>query len=373
MQNAKRKVTGDIMKRITILILCFILCLAPCLAVESETTITTEATAESTTESAETQPVTEAPETEPVTEKAEPTTEKNVIEKEDFEVPEIKEEPVDNSQPRLMVTGYEIEDGFISPEETKKLTITLKNMHSSKAVSNIKLTLSEDTDEIRPTGMGTKYVSSIGAGKYYSWIVELKAIHTATVGEHKLSFSCEYEDEHGSGYGASDILRLEVRQPAELVFDGAKLPVKVVQDETVTLNINLMNTGKTVLYNCKVDFNIEGLDAGGSSYVGEIQPQQSATASANLLVDSEKIGEVKGTITVTYEDTFGKEYTLTHDVKTIIEKKVVKAQKQEEEEKKNPLWWLFLLGGLVVGGGLGFGIPFAIKSKKQREEDEKRL
>ena len=380
MQNAKRKVTGDIMKRITILILCFILCLAPCLAVDGETNQTVQTTVQTTVEPTTEVSVTAQQSTEPVTEKeettiqkAEPTTEKNVIEKENFEVPEIKEEPVDNSQPRLMVTGYEIEDGFISPEETKKLTITLKNMHSSKAVSNIKLTLSEDTDEIRPTGMGTKYVSSIGAGKYYSWIVELKAIHTATVGEHKLSFSCEYEDENGSGYGASDILRLEVRQPAELVFDGAKLPVKVVQDETVTLNINLMNTGKTALYNCKVDFNIEGLDSGGSSYVGEIQPQQSATASANLLVDSEKIGEVKGTITVTYEDTFGKEYTLTHDVKTIIEKKVVKAQKQEEEEKKNPLWWLFLLGGLVVGGGLGFGIPFAIKSKKQREEDEKRL
>lgn len=368
------------MKRLGIFILCFILFVTPCLAVESEPTITTEATAESTTQSAETQPVTEAPETEPVTEKAEPTTqkaepttEKRVEEKEDFEVPEIKEEPVDNSQPRLMVTSYEIEDGFISPEQTKKLTITLKNMHSSKAVGNIKLTLSDDTDEIRPTGMGTKYVSSIGAGKYYSWVVELKAIHTATVGEHKLSFSCEYEDEHGSGYGANDVIRIEVRQPAKLTFDGVKLPVKVVQDETVTLNINLMNTGKTVLYNCKVDFSIEGLDAGGSSYVGAIEPQQSATASANLLVDSEKIGEVKGIVTVTYEDTFGKEYTLTHDVKTIIEKKVVKAQKQEEEEKKNPLWWLFLLGGLVVGGGLGFGISFAINSRKQRLKDEERL
>ncbi len=367
------------MKKSFIFMLCLMVCVMPCLAVDGESSA--ETTAESKTQSITmTVPVTETSKTEPVTEKVEPTTqktepttEKKVIEKEDVKDPEIKEEPVDNSQPRLMVVSYELEDGFISPEETKKLTVILKNMHSSKAVSNIKLSVSEDTDEIRPTGMGTKYVSFIGAGKYYSWVVELKAIHTASVGEHKLNISCEYEDGNGSGYGANDILRIEVRQPAELTFDGAKLPVKVVQDETVTLNMNLMNTGKTVLYNCKVDFSIDGLDAGGSSFVGEIQPQQSATASANLLVDSEKIGEVKGTVTVTYEDTFGKEYTLTHDVKTIIEKKVVKAQKQEEEEKKNPLWWLFLLGGLVVGGGLGFGIPFAINSKKQREEDEKRL
>ena len=368
------------MKKIITLILCFTLCLTTCLAAGGESS--TEATVEPTTQPVATESVAQAPETvtvtetaEPTTKKTEPTTEKKNVEKEEEKAPVIQEEPekVDNSQPRLMVTGYQIEGDFISPEETKKLTITIKNMHKSKSVSNIKLSLSEDIDEIRPTGMGTKYVSSIGAGKSYTWVVELKAIHTATVGEHKLSFSCEYEDENGSGYGANDIIRLEVRQPADLTFDGAKLPVKVVQDETVTLNINLMNTGKTPLSNCKVEFSIDGLDAGGSSFVGEIPPQEKATANANLLVSSEKTGKVTGKITITYEDTFGNEYSQEHEVSTVIEKKVVKAQKKEEEEKKNPLWWLFLLGGIVVGGGLGFGIPFAINSKKQREEDEKRL
>ncbi len=363
------------MKKLFVFILCLSVCVTPCLAAEGEenpeatqaTEAVTAVIAENTTEL-----ITEK--TEPITQETQ-ATEKAPVGKEEVEIPEKQEEPesIDNSQPRLMVVSYEIEDGFISPEETKKLTVTLKNMHASKAVSNIKLSISEDVDEIRVTGMGTKYVSSISAGGYYSWVVEIRAVHTATVGEHKLSFSCEYEDSNGSGYSANDLIRLEVRQPAELSFDGVKLPIKVVQEETVTLNINLMNTGKTPLYNCKVDFDIEGLDAGGSSFVGVIEAQQNSTANANLLVDSHKTGEVKGTVTITYEDTFGNEYTLTHDVKTVIEKKVVKALKEEKEEKKNPLWWLFLSGGLLVGGGLGFGIPFAINSKKQREEDEKRL
>lgn len=371
--DCKCKTVGGNMKRIIIIILCFAVFVTPCFAAEGEesleaTQITepvTDVVAESTTE-----PVTEI--TEPVQETQ--ATEQPSVEKEEIKIPEKQEtESIDNSQPRLMVVSYEIEDGFISPEETKKLTVTLKNMHPTKTVSNIKLSITEDTDEIRPTEMGTKYVSSINAGAYYSWVVELKAVHTATVGEHKLNFSCDYEDSNGSSYGGNDLIRLEVRQPAELSFDGAKLPVKVVQEETVTLNINLMNTGKTPLYNCKVDFDIEGLDAGGSSFVGVIEAQQNSTANANLLVSSDKTGEVKGTVTITYEDTFGNGYTLTHDVKTVIEKKVIKAQKEEKEEKKNPLWWLFLSGGLLVGGGLGFGIPFAINSKKQREEDEKRL
>ena len=365
------------MKRILIFLMCLSVVVLPCFATDDTLLITeavTEGTTISTTETTvpaitEKVPETTTQKSEP-TLKTEPTTKKADSEVEKEEVEEVTE---DNSQPRLMVVSYEIEDGFISPEETKILTITLKNMHSKKQVSNIKLSVSEDSDEIRPTGMGTKYVESIGANKYYTWSVELKAVHTATIGEHKLSFSCEYEDQYGSGYNADDTLRIEVRQPALLDFDGAKLPVKVVQEDTVTVNINLMNTGKASLYNCKVDFKIDGLDSGGSSFVGEIAPQESATASANLRVDSELIGKVTGTIIITFEDSFGEKFELKKEVETKIEKKVIKAEKQEEKEKKNPLWWLFLSGGLLLGGGLGFGIPFFINSNKQRKKDEERL
>ena len=347
----------------------------PCLAAEdgaenvTETTeVATEATTEATTKKAEET----TKKAEPTT-KREKTTKKPEKEEEREEAPEVEEIPEDNSQPRLMVTGYVVENDYLTPEKEGKITVTLQNMHPSKAVKNIKLSIGDEADEIRPDGVGTKYVTSIGAGKIYSWEIGVSVIHSATVGEHKLSFTCEYEDNVGSGYSANDTLRVQVRQPAKLDFDGAKLPVKVVQEDTVTLNINLMNTGKSTLYNCKVEYDIEGLESGGSSFAGEIPVGESKTATANLRVDSEKTGNVKGAIKITYEDAFGKTFEKEQEVKTLIEKKVIKAEKKEEEEKKNPLWWLFLLGGLVVGGGLGFGIPFAINSKKQREEDEKRL
>lgn len=350
------------------------LCAVPCLAAEEgaeNVTGTTEVTTEATTKKAEgtTKKAEKTTKKETTTKKAEKEETEKAVEKNE----EAEEVTEDNSQPRLMVTSYVVENDYLTPEKKGKITVTLQNMHPSKAVKNIKLSLEDGSDEIRPDGMGTKYVSSIGAGKIYSWEIDVSIIHSATVGEHKLNFSCEYEDSFGSGYSANDTLRVEVRQPAKLDYDGATLPVKVVQEETVTLNINLMNTGKSTLYNCKVEYDIEGLESGGSSFAGEIPVGESKTATANLRVDSEMTGNVKGTIKITYEDAFGKTYEKEQEVKTLIEKKVVKAEKQEEEEEKNPLWWLFLLGGLVVGGGLGFGIPFAINSKKQREEDEKRL
>ncbi len=368
------------MNRIIIFLLCLILFTVPCFAAEeiSEAT-TTETTTSTTTTEKSTENVT-AEETKKAETNAENKAEKETEKPKKESVKEEVKEPViemqeDSSQPRLMVTSYKLDDNFISPNGTKTITVTLKNMHPSKSVKNIKLSLSEDSDEIRPTGMGTKYVSSIGADSYFSWAVEITAVNIAAIGEHKLNFTAEYEDKNGSGYSSSDILRVEVRQPARLEYDGAKLPVKVVQDDTVTLNIKLMNTGKAPLYNCKADFHIDGLDAGGSAYVGEIQPQESNTASANLRVSDTKLGKVEGKITITYEDSFGETYTLTHDVSTKIEKKVIKAAKAEDEkeQKLNPLWWLFILIGLAVGGGLGFGIPCAIRSRKERLRDEERL
>ncbi len=364
------------MKKLFILMLCLMVCVMPCLAVEESgevVTETTEVTTETVTTQATTNKVEETTKKAVSETKKEKTTKETEKEEKSEETPKVEEVQEDNSQPRLMVTNYVVENDYLTPEKEGKITVTLQNMHPSKAVKNIKLSIGDETDEIRPDGMGTKYVSSIGAGKIYSWEIGVSVIHSATVGEHKLNFSCEYEDKFGSGYSANDTLRVQIRQPAKLDYDGAKLPVKVVQEDTVTLNINLMNTGKATLYNCKVEYNIDGLESGGSSFAGEIPVGESKTATANLRVDSEKTGDVKGVIKITYEDAFGKIYEKEQEVKTLIEKKVIKADKKEEEEPKNPLWWLFILCGLVVGGGIGFGVPFAINSKKQREEDEKRL
>ena len=158
-------------------------CIMPCLAAEDgaenvteATEVTTEATTEATTKKVEET----TKKAEPTT-KREKTTKKPEKEEEREEVPEKNEEvQEDNSQPRLMVIGYVVENDYLTPEKEGKITVTLQNMHPSKAVKNIKLSIEDGADEIRPEGMGTKYVSLIGAGKVYSWEIDVSVIHSAT-------------------------------------------------------------------------------------------------------------------------------------------------------------------------------------------------
>ena len=278
-----------------------------------------------------------------------------------------------NSTPRLMVTEYNVENGYIKPDSETILSITIKNTSVSKSVSNIKLSLNDESGEIRPDGIGTASVKAIGTGREYVWEIKLTATKSAQPTEHKLNLFMEYEDTDGTSYSASDVLLVQVRQNALLDLSGARLPAKAVQGGTLLVPVTFMNPGKGTLYNCKMDFDVEGLDDGGTTFVGTIESGQSATGNGSLRVSTDILGKVEGEIIFSYEDDYGKVYTEKVKVSTVIEKKVETKETEEEEEKGNKHWYIFILLGLAVGAGLGFGIPKAITSAKQRKEDEKRL
>lgn len=288
--------------------------------------------------------------------------------------PKEKETTSDTSQPRLMVTEYSIENGFISPDKIGNLSVTIKNTSKNKSVCNIKLSLSDESAELKPEGTGTLFIDCIGPGKSYVWKSGITAAHTAATGKHSITVNMEYEDSGKTPYSSSDSLGLDVRQDAKLSFSGAQLPVKVTQGDTVTVNINLMNTGKSILSNCIIDVDIPELDNGGSVLVGEINPGETKTGSVNMRVNPDFKGKTKGTLSIIYEDEFGQLYEEKADLSTLIQEKLqITDTGNGKEEKKNPKWWLFAIIGVLAGGGIGAGIPTAYYSAKQRKKDEDTL
>lgn len=160
-----------------------------------------------------------------------------------------------------------------------------------------------------------------------------------------------------------------VKQTVGLDFSGVQLPENVYAQDTVTMDISLFNTGKTTLDNCKIDFDINNLESGGTAYVGKIEPGEQGTATANLRVGSE-LGNFEGTVTVTYEDEFGKSYKKEQRVTTTVDEKPAQSVTVDENRSKYPLWWAFLLSGAVVGGAVGCAIPVSIYKSRQRKIDE---
>ena len=77
-----------------------------------------------------------------------------------------------------------------------------------------------------------------------------------------MEVSAEYEDAQFMSYSGTDTIHINVRQAAKLAYDNAALPKIAVQGDTITLSINVMNTGKTALSNVTVRCKIDGLAAG---------------------------------------------------------------------------------------------------------------
>ena len=238
----------------------------------------------------------------------------------------------------------------------------------------MKLTISEEKNDIK-FKRETFFVDEIKPKGTYTLNIELTAAKTAEIGEHKLVLASTYEDKYFTSFESSDNILINVKQKTALDYDGIILPKKLTQDDTATMEVNLMNTGKSAIRNAKISFDIDGLETGGVLFIGMIKAGESKTGSANFQVSSSKLGDVKGTATLSYEDDFGKSYSESIPLSsTIIKKKAVKSESDMDKKKsKFSLWWLFLLIGLLIGGGVGAIIPISINLSKKRKEDDLRL
>lgn len=290
---------------------------------------------------------------------------------ESVSAPLTEETAQDSSQPRLMVSSYKCD--ILTPAEDGAVEITFKNYSSKKAVYNIKLSVADESGDIRSVGLGTKYVDKIKAGGSYKWSVPVSVAKTAVPGEHKLTVSAEYEDKYYTPYSSADTLAVTVMQSVSLDYDGLSLPKKVTQGETASISVSFMNTGKSTVRNCKVRFDADGLQTGGTLFIGEIPAGESTDGTVNFNVSRDMLGEISGTAELSYEDELGEQYSQTLQLSTVIEVPAPEKTQEEKEESKYPLWWLFIIVGAVCGGTAGFMIPAAIRARKQRLEDEKRL
>lgn len=292
--------------------------------------------------------------------------------------PEIPEEPKPEkptAEPVVFISAAKMEPEIAMAGESFTLTLTLKNSLTTKSVENLLVTVDPGNLQINLLEDSNVIpVRRIAAGGSANLVLHFNTDPSISAEKHKINFHFQYNSNKTLGLSAEGSYVLDVRQSAKLDFDGATLPVKVFQEETVTSGVNLMNTGKSPLYNCRIDYAVDGLSSGGTTFLGEIPAGESKTGNTNLRVSSDQLGDVAGTITITYEDAFGQEYTKTADVSThIAEKKVLETAEQKKPEKKDKHWWIFVLIGLAAGGGLGFGIPWYLRDQKQRKEDNLRL
>ena len=289
--------------------------------------------------------------------------------------PEPEPAPEPPTQPRLMVIAYRLEKDPLAAGEKTQLSVTVRNTSSSHPVKNIKLSFSEESGEIWPEGTGATYCAGIGAGGTHTWKFTVSALTTAQSRPHPAAITMEYEDGAGQPCSATDRIILQLRQPVRLEYEEPALPPRVTQGDTVPFQVTLMNMGKSTIYNALLKFEIPGLAGGGGVLVGAIPPGESLSGATNFRVDSDLLGDVSGTLTLSYEDDYGESYEKEIALATTIEEKMETPPPSGGDKDATPpvSRWILWAGGavlLLAAAFLGFRW---YRARKAMEEDEMRL
>ncbi|MCG8481724.1 MAG: hypothetical protein MJA31_00300, partial [Clostridia bacterium] len=100
----------------------------------------------------------------------------------------------DGSFPKLIVEDYAVDSAKLTPGDTAKITVYIRNTHSSRSVRNIRLSFDDSTNEILPVKTASTIFAYTSPGDVFEWEIEVFASETAKDAPHTLNIKMEYED-----------------------------------------------------------------------------------------------------------------------------------------------------------------------------------
>ncbi len=310
---------------------------------------------------------------------------------------EASEDPQTTSQPKVIMSNYEVSADPVKAGETFSVEVTLENTSKQESVKNLTVSYKSQTTDLMPEGgASTSYIESISSDSKKTFTFEMEARADAKSGPQKIDIAIAYEDSKGTSYTAQDEITIQIRQEIRLDYDAPTLPEVVYVGDSTSTSLNLYNKGKNTLYNVTVVLDVPGLVPDSSSFLGNLESGASKTADiyasvsgagGELVYDAmdspasgardissggSMTGPVEGKFLVTYEDEFGDFYELEIPLNTTIEEDVIdyyyydEEMMPEEESFSFPMWLIFA----IVGGVAVVIIIVAVKKSKAKREKE---
>lgn len=268
------------------------------------------------------------------------------------------------SQPKVIVSGYSISPDAVMAGEEFTATVTLKNTSSKKSVQNMTVTASSDTPSLLlENDSDTLYISKLDKGAETSIELKYKADLEIVPQLYTITLTIQYDNSDATALTSSGTVSVVVSQPLKVEMDLPQIPQEVNAGDTFPLSIQVMNMGRSKVFNVRCELSAPGLIPSSSAFIGNMDAGTAMTGEMNVFVGtkdmsegytgSEQYGPTNGKITLIYEDENGQEYTQETAIKTTINEPVIPRNNEPEEEpEKAGQWWISLLVGVVVIAGL---------------------
>lgn len=228
--------------------------------------------------------------------------------------------PAENSaKPRIVVTGFTTDPQEIYAGSTFNVTIHVRNTSPSTAISNALFDLQavESGSEANTTyavflptsGASSIYVPKLAPGAEMDLKIEMSAKADLTQKPYVITVNMKYDA--GSAKDLTDSANVSIPVLQKSKFDTSTpevMPNSITVGDQSNVMFSVYNTGKTTLYNVKVEYVGDSI-TGGDVFLGNIKPGETGNADSMVTGSAVTMDEGKIKAVVSYEDESGNPFT----------------------------------------------------------------
>lgn len=295
------------------------------------------------------------------------------------EKPIVSQVDTPTAEPVVYISKTVIEPEAIQAGESFTMTVTLKNSITTKFVRNMLVTVDTGNVQIDLEEDSNIFpVDRIDAGGEVELTVHFSTDTSLPSGKYPITFSFKYDSSKTLNLSSTGASVVEIKQPANMELVMPRFSTSVSAGETVPMSFQVMNMGRSAMYNVRCVVSGFGFAPSNTGYIGTMEAGTSANTKVDLYIiplnasegneNGTQYGATTGIVTLIYEDETGQEYQQETTFDTTVNRPVVELpesnKEEEQEEQRAYSWWfsVFIIGGLLVGAI----ILVFIKKKKQR-------
>jgi len=302
----------------------------------------------------------------------------------------IKDEDKQNSNPRIIVTGFTTNPETVYAGSTFMLTVSVKNTSADTTVKNVLFNLEATVEgndttatyaAFLPTsGSSSVYTGSIAPGATYDMSIEMEAKSDLAQKPYVLTVNMKYDTDEQINIADTAHVSVPIKQEAKLDTSSAEImPESIAVGEQSNVMFSVYNTGKTTLYNVKVSYKSDTVDE-ALTYLGNIAPGQTGSVDSMVTGIAPDMGEGIVKAVISYEDEAGNETQVEKDLNLMVYEMTFDDPGMDmggeefidgEEEPEKGLPVVAIVAGIVVVVAVVIVVAvIIIKKKKAKRHKE---
>ena len=296
-----------------------------------------------------------------------------------IQTPVVSQVDTPTAEPVVYISKTVIEPESVQAGESFTMTVTLKNSITTKFVRNMLVTVDTGNVQIDLEEDSNIFpVERIDAGGEVELTVHFSTDTSIPSGKYPITFSFKYDSSKTLNLSSNGASVVEIKQPANMELVMPRFSDSVSAGETVPMSFQVMNMGRSAMYNVRCVVSGYGFAPSNTGYIGTMEAGTSANTKVDLYIiplnasegneNGPQYGQTTGTVTLIYEDEAGQEYQQETTFDTTVNRPVVELPEsnteEEEEERRVGSWWISVGIMAVLLAGAISAIMVLQKKKK---------